>query len=411
MRRKRRRRIEQYKNLNRLCSHFFFFFARRIKKELIPTFPSFLIFTRLALFIIFLRLFYSRQTYIPGVYSSSSSSLYNAPISQIRKKETLADAWANISPFSTISSVCAGLGCALLSMFVFWNRQSKHVSHVPLCVCLIHTHTPRAALTRLGLGFSQEPNVIALLPLDCASRRPLRAAVTSFFPFPSMCVCVCVGTAHLSLSSSSLYILNNLFFHLPKKKKRKEKKIQPPFVFMCCLLATTMGHYYMIVWLFMGPCLFPEASPRTYTMQQQQQHAVWFPVLLDRFVFEKIKGIDMFFGLIVNVNSRIGRDLGKKESKSWFLTYIIEDNHNHNHLARLCAPSGRGWKGGKSNGFDTQSKEINMNKKPNHRPHRFIIRDRFFFKFPAFISWEWRCCFTSIQAKGSRWIQYVIFPL
>lgn len=50
-----------------------------------------------------------------------------------------------------------------------------------------------------------------------------------------------------------------------------------------------------------------------------------------------------------------------------------------------------------------------MNKKQNHRPHRFIIRDRFFFKFPAFISWEWRCCFTSIQAKGSRWIQYVIF--
>jgi hypothetical protein len=191
---------------------------------------------------------------------------------------------------------------------------------------------------------------------------------------------VCVWEPPTSLSSSSLYILNNLFFHLPKKKKRKEKKIQPPFVFMCCLLATTMGHYYMIVWLFMGPCLFPEASPRTYTMQQQQQHAVWFPVLLDRFVFEKIKGIDMFFGLIVNVNSRIGRDLGKKESKSWFLTYIIEDNHNHNHLARLCAPSGRGWKGGKSNGFDTQSKEINMNKKPNHRPHRFIIRDRFFFQ-------------------------------
>ncbi len=109
VRRKRRRRIEQYKNLNRLCSHFFFFFARRIKnKELIPTFPSFLIFSWLALFIIFLRLFYSRQTYTGGLsYSSSSSSLlYNAPISQIRKKETLADAWANISPFSTISSVC-----------------------------------------------------------------------------------------------------------------------------------------------------------------------------------------------------------------------------------------------------------------------------------------------------------------
>jgi hypothetical protein len=31
----------------------------------------------------------------------------------------------------------------------------------------------------------------------------------------------------------------------------------------------------------------------------------------------------MFFGLIVNVNSRIGRDLGKEESKSWILTYII----------------------------------------------------------------------------------------
>jgi hypothetical protein len=153
-----------------------------------------------------------------------------------------------------------------------------------VCVCLIHTHT-QSCSNSIGpwlLPGAERDRVIASRLRK--SPATARSGYVLFFPFPSMCVCVCVGTAHLSLSSSSssLYILNNLFFHLPKKEK-KRKKIQPPFVFMCCLLATTMGHYYMIVWLFMGPCLFPEASPRTYTMQQQ--NAVWFPVLLDRFVF------------------------------------------------------------------------------------------------------------------------------
>jgi hypothetical protein len=291
-------------------------------------------------------------------------------------------------------------------MFVFWNRQSKHVSHVPLCVCLIHTHTPRAALTRLGLGFSQEPNVIALLPLDCASRRPLRAAVTSFFPFPSMCVCVCGNRPPLSRRRLCTYWI---IFSFISQKKRKEKKKDPaPF----CVYVLSTSYYH-------GPLLYDCVAlhgallvSRGFTAHVHNAAAAARSLVSSitrSFWVWKNKGIDMFFGLIVNVNSRIGRDFGKKESKSWFLTYIIEDNHNHNHRARLCAPSGRGWKGGKSNGFDTQSKEINMNKKPNHRPHRFIIRDRFFFKFPAFISWEWRCCFTSIQAKGSRWIQYVIF--
>jgi hypothetical protein len=77
---------------------------------LIPTFPSFLIFTRFWLFLLFSFAFSTvvKRLYRGSIlYSSSSSSLlYNAPISQIRKKETLADAWANISPFSTISSVC-----------------------------------------------------------------------------------------------------------------------------------------------------------------------------------------------------------------------------------------------------------------------------------------------------------------
>lgn len=78
VRRRRRRRIEQYKNLNRLCSDFFLFARRIKKKELIPTFPSFLIHSVGSFFLnIFLRLFYSRQTYTGGLsYSSSSSSLY-----------------------------------------------------------------------------------------------------------------------------------------------------------------------------------------------------------------------------------------------------------------------------------------------------------------------------------------------
>lgn len=108
--------------------------------------------------------------------------------------------------------------------------DSRGTSHA-LCVCVC-TH-PGCFSNSIGSPGGRkkkkrlpprQPNVIALLPLDCAGRRP---AVTTSYSFPSPSVC---GNRP-PLSSSSPFsrcihhILNNLFFS-------SREKIQPPFVFI-----------------------------------------------------------------------------------------------------------------------------------------------------------------------------------
>lgn len=190
MRRRRRRRIEQYKNLNQLCSDFFLF-ARRIKKKNWSQLFLLFLFTRLVLFlIIFLRLFYSRQTYTGGLSYIAPPRLLFIERSNLsnKKRKRLWQTLGQICfPYSTISSP--------LSMFVFWNRQSKHVSQpcpfVCVCVPYTHTHTQSCCCSNsigpwLLPGAERDRVIASRLRKSPASIAQLRP----FFLPVGVCVCV-----------------------------------------------------------------------------------------------------------------------------------------------------------------------------------------------------------------------------